>query len=134
MLQRRPAGILIGAFGVTGFDIAVLGVCFKAIGYSPAVGVLLVGYLIGQLGGNIPIPGGIGGLDLGLIGMFALLHQPLVTAASVLVYHAISLWIPALLGSARVFQLATDAPARARAAAMCMRLAEPIGTVRLPSR
>ena len=135
MLRRRPAGILIGAFGVTGFDIAVLGVCFKAFGHSPPVGVLVVGYLIGQLGGNIPLPGGIGGLDLGLIGVFALLHQPLaVTTASVLLYHAISLWIPALLGFHAYFRLRRTLQREPQAAAMCMPLAEPIATVRLPAR
>jgi uncharacterized membrane protein YbhN (UPF0104 family) len=72
MLRRRPAGILAGSFGVTALDIAVLGACFKAFGYAPPVGVLVVAYLIGQLGGNVPIPGGIIGLDVGLIGTFAL--------------------------------------------------------------
>jgi hypothetical protein len=78
----------------------VLGVCFLAFGYSPPIGVLVLGYLIGQLGGNIPVPGGIGGLELGLIGAFALYHQLLAaTTAAVLLYQAIALWVPGLLGS-----------------------------------
>jgi hypothetical protein len=58
------------------FDLAVLLVCFKAFRYSPPLGTVALGYLIGQLGGNVPIPGGFGGLDAGLIGTFALYHQP----------------------------------------------------------
>jgi uncharacterized protein (TIRG00374 family) len=134
MLRRRPAPILLGSFGVMAFDLAVLGVCFKAFGYSPAIGILVLGYLIGQLGGNIPVPGGIGGIDAGLIGTFALYHQPLApTTAAVLAYHAISLWIPGLLGSAAFVQLRRTLRREAQPAAMCMPLAEPIETVRLPA-
>jgi uncharacterized membrane protein YbhN (UPF0104 family) len=133
MLHRRPAGILMGSFGVMGFDLAVLGVCFKAFGYSPAIGILVLGYLIGQLGGNLPIPGGIGGIDVGLIGTFALYHQPLApTTAAVLAYHAISLWVPGLLGSLAFVQLRRTLLRESQPAAMCMPLAEPIESVTMP--
>jgi uncharacterized membrane protein YbhN (UPF0104 family) len=49
----------------------------------------------------IPVPGGIGVLDGSLVGMFALYGgtaASLATAATV-VYHAISLWVPALWGT-----------------------------------
>src|SRR4051794_1348446 len=69
LLRERDPAILAGAAGYLLFDVAMLGVCFKAFGNDvPPVGVLLVAYLIGQLGGLIPIPGGIGGVDGGLIG------------------------------------------------------------------
>jgi uncharacterized membrane protein YbhN (UPF0104 family) len=133
MLRRRPVGILVGSFGVMGFDLAVLGVCFNAFGYAPSVGVVVLGYLIGQLGGNLPIPGGIAGLDAGLIGTFALFHQPLAAAsAAVLVYHAISLWVPGLLGTVAFLRLRRSLGREDRPAAVCMPLAEPIETVRLP--
>jgi uncharacterized membrane protein YbhN (UPF0104 family) len=106
LLRQRSIGVLAGSFGTLAFDIAVLGVTFKAFGYSPPLGVLVLGYLIGQLGGNLPLPGGIGSVDAGLIGIFALYHQPLApTTAAVLVYHAIALWIPALPGSVAFVQL-----------------------------
>jgi uncharacterized membrane protein YbhN (UPF0104 family) len=127
MLRRRPVGILVGSFGVMGFDLAVLGVCFKAFGYSPAVGILALAYLIGQLGGNLPVPGGIGGLDAGLIGTFALYHQPLVaTTAAVLAYHAISLWVPGLLGSLAFVELRRTLRRETQPAVICMPLAEPV--------
>jgi len=135
LLREKPVPILVGSFGVMGLDLVVLGCCFKAFGYAPAVGMLVVGYLIGQLGGNIPIPGGIGGLDAGLIGTLVLLGQPLaVSSAAVLVYHAISLWIPALLGSVAFVQLRRVLEREDQAAALCMPLAEPIVTMRLPAR
>ncbi len=105
-LRQRPLGVMGGSLGTMGFDLAVLGACFRAFGASPPVGVLALGYLIGQLGGNLPLPGGIGGIEGGLVGTFALYHQHLATAtAAVLVYHAISLWTPALLGSVAFIKL-----------------------------
>lgn len=134
LLRDRSPGVLVGSLGTVTFDLAVLGVCFKAFGYSPPTGVLVLGYLIGQLGGNLPIPGGIGGLDAGLIGVFALYHQPLAaTTAAVLVYHTISLWVPGLLGSVAFVWLRRTLQRQAQPAAICMPLAEPTETVRLPA-
>ncbi len=45
LLRRRPAGVLIGSIGTTAFDLAVLGTCFRAFGYSPALGVLVLGWV-----------------------------------------------------------------------------------------
>jgi uncharacterized membrane protein YbhN (UPF0104 family) len=133
LLRQRSLGVLIGSLGAVTFDLAVLGVCFLAFGYSPPIGVLVLGYLIGQLGGNIPVPGGIGGLDLGLIGVFALYHQPLAaTTAAVLVYHAISLWVPGLLGSVAFVHLRRRLQRDERPAATCVPLAEPIAVVSAP--
>jgi uncharacterized membrane protein YbhN (UPF0104 family) len=129
LLRRRSLGVVIGSLGCVTFDLAVLGVCFLAFGYSPPIGVLALGYLIGQLGGNIPVPGGIGGLELGLIGTFALYHQPLATTtAAVLVYHAIALWVPGLLGTLAFVQLRRTLQRADRPGATCTPLAEPIPT------
>lgn len=134
MLRERPVAIVVGSVGTMGFDLAVLGMCFKAFGYSPSIGVLVVGYLVGQLGGNIPVPGGIGGLDAGLIGTFALYHLPLApTSAAVLIYHGISLWVPALLGSVAFVQLRRTLSREEQPAAVCIPLAELIEPVRIPA-
>jgi uncharacterized membrane protein YbhN (UPF0104 family) len=127
LLRQRSIGVIAGSVGTMAFDLAVLAVCFKAFGASPTLGVLVLGYLIGQLGGNLPVPGGIGGIDGGLIATFALYHQPLAaTAAAVLVYHAISLWIPALLGSVAFVQLRETLRRSTAPTAICVPLAEPI--------
>jgi uncharacterized protein (TIRG00374 family) len=132
LLRQGSVGVVVGSIGTMAFDIAVLGVCFKAFGYSPALGVLVLGYLIGQLGGNLPLPAGIGGVDGGLIGTFALYHQPLAsTTAAVLIYHAIAIWVPALLGSVAFVQLRRTLGREEKPAAMCMPLADPI-EVKLP--
>ena len=133
LVRRQPAGVLGGAIGTMVFDLAVLAAAFKALGHSPSVGVLVLGYLIGQLGGNIPVPGGIGGLDAGLVGAFVLYHQPLAsTTAAVLIYHTISLWLPALVGSGAFIALRNTLRREEKPAAMCAPMAEPIEVVRLP--
>ena len=65
----------------------------------PPVGVLLVAYLVGQLGSLIPIPGGIGGVDAGLIGTLVLYGvDPADAAVAVIAYRGLLLSIPAILG------------------------------------
>jgi uncharacterized protein (TIRG00374 family) len=100
LLSSRSFGVLVGSFAYLAFDMAALGFGFAAFGHVPPIGVLAMGYLIGQLGNLIPLPGGIGGTEGGLIGMFAIYHVnvPLATAA-VLIYRLFQLIIPALLGA-----------------------------------
>jgi uncharacterized membrane protein YbhN (UPF0104 family) len=95
----RPHWRLLGAWGYLLFDIAVLWTTLAAVGPAPPVAALLVAYLAGYLPNVLPIPGGIGILDAGLVGALGLYGLPLAhAAAAVLVYHAISFWIPTLGG------------------------------------
>jgi uncharacterized protein (TIRG00374 family) len=127
LVRERPLGVLGGSFGYMGFDIAALGTCFLALGHTPALGILVLAYLIGQLGGLVPLPGGVGGTEGGLIGTFALYHVPLATAtAAVLAYRAIELWIPAVLGSIAFVRLRASLEHTEQPAVMCEPLADPI--------
>jgi uncharacterized membrane protein YbhN (UPF0104 family) len=100
LLRTGDPAILAGAAGYMLFDVAMLGVCFAAFGNDiPPAGVLLVAYIIGQLGSLIPIPGGIGGVDAGLIGTLVLYGVDAADAAvAVIAYRSLLLCIPALLG------------------------------------
>jgi uncharacterized membrane protein YbhN (UPF0104 family) len=130
LLRRRSGGVLLGSFGTTICDLAVLGFAFKAIGVSVPIGVLSLGYLIGMLGGNVPVPGGIGGVDGGLIGALTLFHEPLAASTvAVLTYHAISLWVPAVLGSVAFVRLRARLAREHEPAAICMPLLEPLEAV-----
>ena len=94
--------IVAGAIGFMAFDLLALGAAFSAIGALPPIGVLALAYVVGQLGGLIPLPGGVGGADGGLIAALVLYGTPLgAAAAAVLAYRAFQLGLPALLGSAR---------------------------------
>jgi uncharacterized membrane protein YbhN (UPF0104 family) len=95
--ERRPG--LLGAVAYWGFDIAVLGVCFHAFGASVSPAVLVVGYFLGTLGSLLPLPGGIGGVEGGMIGAFVAFGVPASSAViAVLAYRAISFWLPTLPG------------------------------------
>ena len=100
LLRTGDPALIVGAAGYMLFDVAMLGVCFAAFGNDvPPVGVLLVAYIIGQLGGLIPIPGGIGGVDGGLIGTLVIYGVDATDAAvAVIAYRGLLLSIPALLG------------------------------------
>ncbi|MGH2893530.1 MAG: flippase-like domain-containing protein [Solirubrobacteraceae bacterium] len=127
LLRRRSVGVLGGSFGYMGFDIAVLVVCFHAFGRSPELSIVVIAYIIGQLGGLIPLPGGIGGTEGGLIGTLALYHVPLAAATvAVLAYRALALWLPAGLGSLAFVQLRRTLRRDRRAAAGCGELAAPL--------
>ena len=90
---------LIGPVAYLVFDIAVLWVCFVAVGQPPPLASLVLGYQIGYLSNLIPVPGSIGVLEGGLIGALVLYGANATTAtAAVLVYHAIALAVPLALG------------------------------------
>jgi uncharacterized membrane protein YbhN (UPF0104 family) len=100
LLRAYEPLIILGAAGYMLFDVAMLGVCFAAFGNDvPPVGVLLLAYIIGQLGSLIPLPGGIGGVDGALIGTLVLYGVDVTDAAvAVIAYRGLLLLIPAFLG------------------------------------
>jgi uncharacterized protein (TIRG00374 family) len=105
LVRERRIGLL-GAIAYWGFDIAVLGLSFKAFNQDIPVGVLVMGYFLGTLGSLLPLPGGIGGIEGGMIGAFAAFGIPVGRAVvAVLAYRAISFWLPTIPGIAGYFKL-----------------------------
>jgi uncharacterized membrane protein YbhN (UPF0104 family) len=114
LVRRGDRAVLLGAVGYMVLDLAALAAAFAAIGALPPLGVLALAYVVGQLGGLIPLPGGIGGADGGLIAALVLYGTPLAgAAAAVLAYRAFQLGLPALLGALSLVRL----PEHLRAAA-----------------
>lgn len=106
LLREGNAWLIGGILAYLVFDVMILWATFRAFGAAPPLAILAIAYLIGELGGLIPIPGGIGGVDAGLVGTFVLYNVPSTAAASaVLAYRAIALWVPAILGSAAFVSL-----------------------------
>jgi uncharacterized protein (TIRG00374 family) len=63
------------------------------------VAQLIMGYFIGTLGSLLPLPGGVGGVEGGMIGAFAAFDVPAGRAVvGVLAYRAISFWLPTIPG------------------------------------
>jgi uncharacterized protein (TIRG00374 family) len=100
LVRKRDAVLLFGAVGYWAFDNLALLATYAAVGHTPPLSVVLMGYLIGQLGGLLPLPGGVGGIDGGLIGVLVLYGAPVAaTVAAVLAYRLILFWIPLLVGT-----------------------------------
>ncbi len=92
---------LLGAVGYWLFDNLVLYACLAAFGSPPSLGVVAMAYLVGMLANSIPVPGGFLAVEGGLVGMLLLfgVRPASVAIVAVLVYRAISLWVPAVIGS-----------------------------------
>ncbi len=105
-LVRARNASLLGAVAWWGFDIAVLWACFHAFGGSPPTGVVVMAYFVGMLGNVLPLPGGIGGVDGGMIGAFSAFGIPVQLAVvSVLAYRGFAFWLPTLPGAVAYLQL-----------------------------
>ena len=99
ILRRGDWRVIAGSLGYWAFDNAVLWAAFRAFGHAPALTVVLMGYLIGQLGGLLPIPGGLGGIDGGLIGTLVVFGVAAgVATAAVFAYRLILFGLPLVLG------------------------------------
>jgi uncharacterized protein (TIRG00374 family) len=102
--ERDPA--LLGAVAYWGFNIACLWACFHAFGDPPPWPVIVMGYYVGFLGNLLPLPGGIGGVDGGMIAAFAAFGVPLALAVpAVLAYRVFAFWLPTIPGAVAYFQL-----------------------------
>jgi uncharacterized membrane protein YbhN (UPF0104 family) len=105
-LVRSRDPYLLGAVAWWGFDISVLWACFHAFGLSPPKGVIIMSYFLGMLGNTLPLPGGIGGVDGGMIGAFTAFGVNVEGAVvAVLAYRAFAFWLPTLPGAVAYLQL-----------------------------
>jgi uncharacterized protein (TIRG00374 family) len=99
ILRSRDLQVISGSVGYWAFDNAVLWATFHAFGASPPLSIILMGYLIGQLGGLLPLPGGLGGIDGGLFGTLVVYGTPVATtAAAILAYRVVLFWLPLIVG------------------------------------
>jgi uncharacterized protein (TIRG00374 family) len=99
LIRRGNLGLL-GAIMWWAFDIACLWACFEAFGDSPAVGALVIGYFVGMMANTLPLPGGVGGVDGGMIGMFvAFGTNPATAIVAVLAYRFFAFWLPIAPGA-----------------------------------
>jgi uncharacterized membrane protein YbhN (UPF0104 family) len=97
---------LLGAIAWWGFDIATLWACFHAFGAAPPKGVIVMAYFVGWIANALPLPGGIGGVEGGMIGAFTAFDVSVQSAVvAVLAYRAFSFWLPTLPGGVAYVQL-----------------------------
>ena len=99
-LLRAGNGGLVGALMWWGFDIAVLWACFNAFGEAPSFAIVTVAYFVGMLANTLPLPGGVGGVDGGMVGaLIAFGVEPELALLAVLGYRGFVFWLPIVPGA-----------------------------------
>lgn len=97
---------LLGAVGFWATNITILWASFKSLGLAVPVGELVVGFFVGMAANLLPAPAGVGAVDGGLIGVFAVFGLPLETViAAVLIYRLFAFYLPVPPGIVAFFQL-----------------------------
>jgi hypothetical protein len=94
-------GPLLGAVLNVAFDMMTLFFLFIAAGNPVSLGVLLTGYGLPLLLAKMAffIPGGVGVIESTMVGLYTSLGVPeSVSVVVVLVYRALSFWLPLTLG------------------------------------
>jgi uncharacterized protein (TIRG00374 family) len=103
---RHPRLGHSGAIVYWAFDIATLWAAFHAFGAAPEIPVVVLAYFVGQMASVLPIPGGIGSVEGGMLGFFIAFGVGGSTAAlAVIAFSLTSIWLPVLPGSVAYFRL-----------------------------
>lgn len=99
VLRRRNWRVL-GTWVEILAAVAALWAALIAVGEHLPFAVVAMGYLIGQLAQVIPVPGGIGAIDAGVVGALVLYGANVDQAtAGELIAHALALLLPLIAGS-----------------------------------
>jgi uncharacterized membrane protein YbhN (UPF0104 family) len=99
-LARRGDPGLLGALLWWAGDIAALWACFKAFGVAPPVAVVVVAYFVGMFANTLPLPGGVGGVDGGMVAaLVAFGADPSLAVLAVLAYRFFAFWLPIVPGA-----------------------------------
>jgi uncharacterized membrane protein YbhN (UPF0104 family) len=105
-LLAHPRPGLLGAVAYWWFDLGALWASLHAFGQAPVLPVVVMSYFLGQLGNALPLPGGLGGVEGGLIGSLVAFGTPVGAAVvGVLAYRLISYWLPMVPGAIAYFRL-----------------------------
>lgn len=94
---RHP---VLGALANAAFDVLTLACLFVAARHALDPGALLAGYGLPQLLGRASfLPGGVGIVEGGMVGAYALVGVPATAGVLVvLAYRGLSFWLPTLVG------------------------------------
>jgi uncharacterized membrane protein YbhN (UPF0104 family) len=91
---------LAGAIAYWVFDGAVVWAMLHAFGAPPALPVIALAYLVGQVANTLPLPGSV---SAGIAGVLIAFGVPAALAIpSVLAYRAIAVWLPSPVAVAAV--------------------------------
>jgi len=103
---RHPDLAIFGAVTWWALNIAILYACFRAFGDAPTAAVVTQIYFVGMLANLLPVPGGIGAVEGGMVGAsVALGVNGSLALIAVLTYRLIAFWLPSIPGGIAYFQL-----------------------------
>jgi uncharacterized protein (TIRG00374 family) len=103
---RHPDPALAGAVLFWAFQVAVLWASFHAFGDAPPLAVLTQAFFVGMFGNLLPMPGGVGGVEGGMIAALAAFEVDAGQAVvAVLLFRAVTFWLPLIPGVIAYFQL-----------------------------
>ncbi len=126
--QRAGSGWAAGVLACTGVgllaDAGVLTACFGVAGLPVPWRGLLFAYAAGQLAGRlVPLPGGLGGVEGGMLGALTLTGTPpAAAAAAVIVYRVAGYWAVGAIGTALAAAFARREPGGVKLGAATPRL------------
>lgn len=104
--RLRKPGSVLGAIGYWAGDCGVLVAAFHAAGGSAPISVIVLAYMLGQLGNALPLPGGVGGVEPLMLGVLTTSGVDLgLGAAAIVLYRLISLGTQGTLGATAVATL-----------------------------
>jgi uncharacterized membrane protein YbhN (UPF0104 family) len=102
---RRPA-VWLGGTGYWAGDCGVLIMAVHAVHGSAPISVIVLAYMLGQLGNALPLPGGVGGTEPIMLGVLTASGVDLgLGAAAIILYRLISLGLQAAAGAVAVVTL-----------------------------
>ncbi len=104
--RLRQPGSLLGAIAYWAGDCGVLVAAFHAAGGSAPIGVIVLAYMLGQLGNALPLPGGVGGVEPLMLGVMTASGVDIgLGGAAIVLYRLVSLGTQGVLGVAAVAAL-----------------------------
>jgi uncharacterized membrane protein YbhN (UPF0104 family) len=104
--RLRQPSLPLAATGYWAGDCGVLVAAFHAAHGSAPIGVIVLAYMLGQLGNALPLPGGVGGIEPIMLGVLTASGVNVgLGAAAIILYRLVSLGIQAALGAIAVATL-----------------------------
>lgn len=97
---RGEPRLLAASIGYWAGDCGALVIAFTAAHGSAPLGVIVLAYMLGQLGNALPLPGGVGGVEPAMLGVLTSSGVALgLGAAAVVLYRFVSLGLQSIAGA-----------------------------------
>lgn len=106
--RHRPKRLLMALFaavGVTITNFAIFLIAAHAFGIDIGIAALFLAFTLGVvIGSTLPTPGGLGGVEAGIIaGLIARGVEPTSALAAAIAFRLVTYWLPLLVGTPAFF-------------------------------